>query len=262
MGLQHGGEGGLGFVRQPVGRLLGDDLDLRIGLDAILEAVEAFDRGRRARQAFQHRDLAAVLQELVGHVLPGFLGDLEIVAADEGRVVLAGIADRLAVEFDHRNAGLHRARDDRGERRGLEGRDQDEIDLLGDEIVHLRGLGVHVAGAVGDLERELRHLRRRRSQFVIDMRAIGLGVVGLREADDEFAVLAAVLDERRGAAAARGERQRARRSRPMRSVASSSSLWSAQRSRRGGGASPLLSRFIDPVPRGDGRETEAPRRAR
>ena len=169
-----------------------------VGLHAVLEAVEPFDRRRRARQAFEHRDLAAVGQELVGDILAGFLGDLEIVAADEGRVVLAGLAERLAVELDDRNARLHRAGDDRRQRRRLERRDQDEVDLLGDEIVHLRGLRVHVAGAVGDLKRELRNLRRRRGQFVVDVLPVGLGVVGLREADDELAVLAAFLDERRG----------------------------------------------------------------
>ena len=90
MGLQHRGERGLGLVRQPVGGLLGDDLDLRIGLDAGLEAVEPLDRRSRARQPLEHRDLAALRKELVGDVFAGLLGDLEIVAADEGRESLPG----------------------------------------------------------------------------------------------------------------------------------------------------------------------------
>ena len=87
-----------------------------------------------------------------GGVLAGLVGDLVVVAADERRVVLARLADGLAVELDHRNAGLHRARDGGRQRRGLERRDQQQIDLLGDEIVDLRGLRVVVAGAVGDLQ--------------------------------------------------------------------------------------------------------------
>ena len=58
-----------------------------------------------------------------------------------------------------------------------------------------RGLGVHVARPVGDLQCELRNFRRRRGQLFVDMRAIGLRIVGLREADDELAVLSAFLDE-------------------------------------------------------------------
>ena len=111
--------------------------------------------------------------------LPASIGDLVIVAADEGRVVLAGIADRLAVELDHGNAGIHRPLDGRRQRRRLERRDQEQVDLLGDEVVDLRGLRVHVAGAVGDLQGELRDLLGRGGQFVVDVLAIGLGVVGL-----------------------------------------------------------------------------------
>ena len=162
MRLQHRGEGGLRLVRQPVGGLLGDDLDLRVALDAVLEAVQPLDRRRRARQALQHRDLAAVRQQRLGGIFARRLGDLVVVAADEGRVVLAGIADRLAVELDHRDAGVHRPLHRRGQRRRLERRDQQQVDLLGDEVVDLRGLRVHVAGAVGDLQRELRHRPWRR----------------------------------------------------------------------------------------------------
>ena len=151
VGLQHRGEGGLRLVGQPVGGLLGDDLDLRRSLDAVLEAVQPLDRRGRARQALEHRHLAAVRQQRLGGILAGRDGDLVVVAADEGRVVLARIADRLAVELDHRDAGVHRPLHRRGQRRRLEGRDQQEIDLLGDEVVDLAGLGVHVA------------LRRRRS---------------------------------------------------------------------------------------------------
>ena len=61
-------------------------------------------------------------------------------------------------------------------------------------------------------KRELRNLRRGRRQFVVDVLAIGLGVVGLREADHVLAVLAAVLDERRGLGRA-GEQAPARRRR-------------------------------------------------
>ena len=71
-------------------------------LDAVLEAVEPLDGRGRARQALEHRDLAAVRQQRLGGVFAGLQGDLVVVAADEGRVVLAGIADRLAVELDHR----------------------------------------------------------------------------------------------------------------------------------------------------------------
>ena len=263
MGLQHRGEGGLRLVRQPVGGLLGDDLDLRVGLDAVLEAVEPLDRRRRARQAFEHRDLAALGQKLVGDILAGLLGDLEIVAADEGRVVLAGIADGLAVELDDRNAGLHRAGDDGGQRRGLERRDQDEIDLLGDEIVHLRGLGVHIAGAVGDLQRELRDLLGRRGQFVIDVLAVGLGVVGLREADHVLVVLAAGLGESAAEAAFAANASASAALVPNNSRCMSSSSFLLQRRRAALTRRPhVVSRFIDPVPRGDGRETEEPRRAR
>jgi hypothetical protein len=98
--------------------------------------------------------------------------------------------------------------DDRGQRRGFERRDQNQVDLLGDEIVHLRGLGIHVAGAVGDLQRELRNLLGRRGQFVVDVLTVGLGVVGLREADDVIAVLAAVLDGGGCVRRADGERKR------------------------------------------------------
>ena len=68
---------------------------------------------------------------------------------------------------------------------------------------------IHIAGTVGDLQRELRDFLGCRGQFVIDVLAIGLGVVGLREADDETAVLAAFLDERRRGRRAGGKRQRA-----------------------------------------------------
>ena len=136
-------------------------------------------------------------QELVGDVFARLLGDLEIVAADEGRIILAGIADRLAIELDDRNAGFRGPRDDWRQRRGLEGRDQDQIDLLGDEVVHLRSLRVHVAGPVGDLQCELRHFLRRGGQFVVDVLTVRLGVVGLRKADHILSVLAALLDQRR-----------------------------------------------------------------
>ena len=143
----------------------------------------------------------------LGGVFAGLQGDLVVVAADEGRVVLAGIADRLAVELDHRDAGIHGALHRRRQRRRLEGRDQQQVDLLGDEIVDLRGLRVDVAGAVGDLQRELRHFLGGRGQLVIDVLAIGLGIVGLRKADDELAVLRAGLDQRVGGLGGAGDAQ-------------------------------------------------------
>ena len=57
---QHGGERRLCFIRQPVCRLFCHDLDFRIGLHAILEAVKPLDCRCRTRQALQHGGLAAL----------------------------------------------------------------------------------------------------------------------------------------------------------------------------------------------------------
>jgi hypothetical protein len=66
-----------------LGRLLGDDLELVVRFHTVLESVETFAHRRRARQTFEHRDLAAVRQELTSNVFASFLGDLEIAAADK-----------------------------------------------------------------------------------------------------------------------------------------------------------------------------------
>jgi hypothetical protein len=205
-------------------------------------------------------------------------GDIAILGTDG----LPGPAGGIRA-VDHRNAGFHRPRDHRGQRRRLERRDQDQIDFLGDEIVHLRGLRIHVAGAVGDLQRELRDLLGRRGQFVVDVLTVGLSIVGLRKADDVIAVLAAVLDEGRGVRCADGERERSgaehqrrwslhhykgRKSLPwVAHVRSKGSRLPSECDRGDAWASPrsrccAAVKFTDPIPRGDGRGTEEPRRAR
>ena len=75
----------------------GHELDLGIRGDPLLEAVEALDGRRRARQPFENRGLAAIRHQGLGGPLSGFLGDLAVVAAHEGRVV---VAHRLAVELE------------------------------------------------------------------------------------------------------------------------------------------------------------------
>ena len=82
-------------LREPL-----DDVTVAELRDALVQWKVLFFRDQSLDSA-QHRDFAASGQELVGDIFAGLLGDLEVVAADEGRVVLSGIADGLAVEQPH-----------------------------------------------------------------------------------------------------------------------------------------------------------------
>ena len=198
MRLQHRRERGLRFVRNPVGGLFGDHLDFCVLLHAVLVAVQPLDSRCRTGQALEHGYLAAFRQQSLGGVFARFHSDLVVIAADEGRVVLARISNRLAVELDDRDASVHGAFDRRRQRRRLERRNQKQIDFLRYEVVDLGRLCVYVAGAIGDLQGELLYVSDSGCQFLVDVLTIRLRVVGLGKADDEFAVLGASLDQRVG----------------------------------------------------------------
>ena len=99
---------------------------------------------------------------------------------------------------------------------------------------------------------KLRHLLGGGGQLVVDVLAVGLGVVGLAEADQELAVLLAEFRDRVGGLGGAGDRERGagqQRGAGESDLGMVSSCW-------------LFCRLSAKAPRGGGRGTAAPPPAR
>ena len=159
---------------------MGDDLQLRVLCDALAEALIALDAAGSAGQALDLADLAAFGQQGVGDVLAADAADVDVVGADELGV---GVAVNLAVQQDDRDAGLVGALDDVGQRGGLVGGGDDQVDLHLDEVLDVSDLLGVVLGSVGVDNLEHRVLRRRGSDLVVHCNAPGLAQIALGHAD-------------------------------------------------------------------------------
>ena len=137
------------LVAREVAALRRDDRHARILRDDFVEALLAVVRGGRARRAFEFDDLRLAAGRL-DEPVSGAMALIDEVRADERDVVAARFGHRLidvAVDQDHRNAGLLRLQHDRCERLFFARREHQQIDVLRDHALNVRDLlGV---GAVG-----------------------------------------------------------------------------------------------------------------
>ena len=152
MRLQQGLGDLAALVAGEVAGLAGEDDHIgRLGLDRVVEALLAVVGGRGADRALELDDLA-----LAAGLLDRPVGDAlafeDEVRADEGEEVDAGLGERridVAVDQQHRNAGLLGVHDRRDQRLLLARRQEDEVDALSDHAVDVGDLLGGRAGGVG-----------------------------------------------------------------------------------------------------------------
>ncbi len=140
---------------------------------------------RRTRQAAELDDVALAVEDRVGEYAGG-CSDGDVVGADEGGVA---VALDLPVDDDDRNAGLEDPLDHRGERLGLVGRDDQQVDLLLQEVLDVGYLLGVVLLSIGHDDVQVGIGLGRRIDVGIHRHPPRLGVVGLREADQELALV-------------------------------------------------------------------------
>ena len=162
----------------------------RLGLDGVVEALLAVVGRRGADGAFELDDLA-LAAGLLDRPIGDALAFVDEVGADEGEVVDAGLGERridVAVDQEHRDAGLLGVHHGGDQRLLLARREEDEVDALRDHAVDVGdllgggagGVGVdELAAALGGLVLHARGLRE----------APGIVALGLREADLVFVLL-------------------------------------------------------------------------
>src|SRR6185437_5317269 len=149
MGLQQGFGDLTALVAVEVAGLAGEnDHARRLGLDRLVEALLAVVGWRGADRAFEFEDLA-LAAGLLDRPVRDPLTFLDEIRADEGEVVDAPLGERLidvAVDQEHRDAGLLGGEHRRNERLVLARRQEDEVDALGDHGVDVGDL---LGGGIG-----------------------------------------------------------------------------------------------------------------
>ncbi len=176
---QPGGELVLGLVPQPVGHEGVHDGDVAALGDRLLEADAPVQHRRGAGPAQDLDDLPALGPEDRRHVLPGLLADQPVVRADEQGVVEP---DHGAVQQDDGDA-LIGLRDHRGERLGLVGRDDQQVDAGVQQGVHVLDLAAVGVGGVGEHDAQVPVVPRLGHDLVAHVDAPRLGEVGQGHAD-------------------------------------------------------------------------------
>jgi len=147
------------------------------------EAIAPVLGRRSALQTADLRDPALrppVLGAPLGRVLPGPAPDRHVVRPDEHRVVRV---HQVAVQHDHRHAALPRLLDDLVQRRRFVRRDDQQVDPLREQVLHIAHLLGIVLRRILEQDLELRICRRSRRDLAVHRLAPGLRLVRLRHAD-------------------------------------------------------------------------------
>ena len=127
----------------PIGRLVGDDLHLRMLLQFVLEAGDGDLAGRGRRHALDDGDLAALAAAGAAHLgqfLAGGGADLVPVGADIG----VAVVERLQVDLDDVDAGVHRLLHQLGVGLHLQRMEDQHVRLVGDQLIERLGADLHV----------------------------------------------------------------------------------------------------------------------
>ena len=137
--------------------------------------------GRRRHETLQFHDPPLALQTLADPT-PGLPTDQHVVGPDEAGVL---VTLDLAVEHDHGDTSSVGLRDRLGQRRGLLGADNQQVDPLLDELLDLRTLGQRVVLRVLEDHAHNRVCCRRGAHVGVHLHPPRLAHGGLAHSDQE-----------------------------------------------------------------------------